>query len=120
MTAGYSSPPAVQCPPELWSTLPPEQTHKLPANTKQPPINYPLPHRGDYQLVIKRRLPCFSLQQKQLPSSHFPLSILPAAVVDSLYRQYFGHFSLTTSHSHPPAADSANAALQSVEIHVFK
>lgn len=42
MTAGYSCPPAVPSPPELWSALPPEQRHKLPANTRQPRINYSL------------------------------------------------------------------------------
>lgn len=117
-TAGYSSPPAVPSPPELWSALPPEQTHKLPANTKQSLINYqlrPPPQHDDHQTVTKHSLPRSSLQRGSPPSSHFPLSARPAAVLDSPYQQYFGHLSPTTSYFHPPVPGSANTALKSAE-----
>lgn len=58
-------------------------------------------------------LPRSSLQRASPPSSRFPLSALPAAVVDSPCQQYFGHLSLIASYSHPPVPGSANTALKS-------
>lgn len=60
-------------------------------------------------------LPRSSLQRGSPPSSHFPLSARPAAVLDSPYQQYFGHLSPTTSYYHPPVPGSANTALKSAE-----
>lgn len=117
VTAGCSSLPAAQYRPEPWSALPPEQTHKLPANTKQPLINYP-PHHNTgttpwQPSIFQHCLPCVSPQRGTLPFSRFLLSTPTAALVDSPYLWYFGHFSLTASRSRPPAADSANVTLKS-------
>lgn len=122
VTAGYSCPPAVPSPPELWSALPPEQRHKLPANTRQPRINYSLQltrHQDDDDHhrppVVKHRLPRFSRQRGRSPSCRSPLSALPAAVADPPSQRCFGRLSPTASRSRPPAAGSARAALKSAD-----
>lgn len=84
VTAGYSCPPAVPSPPELWSALPPEQRHKLPANTRQPRINYSLQltrHQDDddhHRPPARRQTPLTSFF-----SSARTLSLLSFSVISS-------------------------------------
>ena len=121
VTAGCSCPPAVPCPPELWSALPPEQRHKLPANTRQPRINYSLQlarHQDNHHRhppVVKHGLPRSSPQRGRSPSCRSALSALPAAVADPPSQRCFGRLSPTASRSRLPAAGSGRAALKSVE-----